>query len=181
MSKIPHGAASSDEARRVILDELRKHPAGRETDLSTVCFVREKAVRLRRAHFVTLKAADDDLCGSGHRDYQMHLAFFLIADGEDGWRITSYGAHRPPRKPIPRAYLGGGDDVDGFFAAGYVDGAGAEIERVELRFADGMLLEDRPEHEIVLFVVDSPVVMPPTVALIGSEGEEIVTHPVLPG
>lgn len=160
MAKAFHGESQRDGSRQLILAELGRRPVGREVDLSTICFVREKTSGSRRVHFVRFKAATPR---SSARDHPMRLTFFLATDDECGWKISSYcgGADRGPlRSAVARAYLGGGEDVDGFFAAGYVNGAGAEIERVELRFADGKVIEDRPENDIVLFVIDGPVQLP---------------------
>ncbi len=168
------------DPRQAILAVLASEAPGHEIDLSTVRFGQEKASAQHLAHVVTYQGSG----GETARGRPGRMTFFLTVGPDGGWRVSSFMAHdRPPcsRAAGARAYLGGGHEVDGLHAAGFVDGAGAAVDRVQLRAADGRVVEDRPEGGFVLFAVDGPMQPPVTVALISSEGDELASHPILPG
>ena len=77
--------------------------------------------------------------------------------------------------------LGGGGWPKWFFAGGWIDAAGQPVERLELRFADGLTLDDDATEDVALFITDEHVTMPATIAMLDAEGNEIATHPAFPG
>lgn len=168
------------DPRQAILAVLASEAPGPEIDLSTVCFGQETASAQHRAHVVTYQ----DSGGETARGRAGRMTFFLTAGPDGGWHVSSFMAHDRPlcsRAAGARAYLGGSHEVNGLHAAGFVDGAGAVADRVQLRAADGRVVEGRPEDGFVLFAVDEPMQPPVTVALISSQGDELASHPILPG
>jgi hypothetical protein len=59
--------------------------------------------------------------------------------------------------------------------------AAAPVARVELRFANGLTLEDDATAGVALFITDQNVEMPATVALLDEAGNELASHPAFPG
>jgi hypothetical protein len=86
-----------------------------------------------------------------------------------------------PRRSTPWVNLGGGGWPDQFFAGGWINDAGLDIDRVELRFANGVTLHDDSSEGVALFITDENVAMPGTVALIDRAGNQIATHRPFPG
>ena len=97
-----------------------------------------------------------------------------------GWvaRGISAGANMPePRLAAPRLLLGGSWGMFGFCGGGKVCGAAPEIDRVRLRFGNGVELEDDTEQGWALFFTDEPVERPAaTVELLGADGRIVASH-----
>jgi hypothetical protein len=91
---------------------------------------------------------------------------------ENGQGLSGRGA---------RALVGGGVDADGLTAAGRLFADGHDVDRVQIRLSDGTVIEDSTDHPVLLFVADGPVCPPATATLLGRDGHELATHPVLPG
>ena len=69
--------------------------------------------------------------------------------------------------------LGGGGWPDHFYAGGEVYRAGADIARVELRFANEVTLSDDADADVALFITESLVQLPAASVLLDSAGTEI--------
>jgi hypothetical protein len=91
------------------------------------------------------------------------------------------GAGGTSPRSTPWVNLGGGGGPDQFYAGGRIDNAGIDIASVELRFADGLILEDDTNDGVALFITDEMVEMPATVALLDKAGNELAAHPAFPG
>lgn len=166
----------------VIAGELARY-AGKPIASSDVRFARERSSTSQCIVYVELDRADLGDWGKDVNGDRAHFVFFL-ALREGTWMISGYSGPSScarPSQPRARAYLGGGYGTDGLQAAGFVDGAGCEIARAELRYDDDRTVEDVPQRGVVLFVTDEPVTAPVSVTLFDAEGVEQATHPVLPG
>ena len=104
-----------------------------------------------------------------------------------GWvaRGISAGASVPePELDEPRVLLGGSWGRFGFCGGGRVCAATPEIERVRLRFGNGIELEDDVESGWALFFTDRPVERPEAVVeLLDATGTAVASHqwPAGPG
>ncbi len=82
-----------------------------------------------------------------------------------------------PRVTEPRVYLGGSWGRFGFCGGGRVYPSGAEVDRVRLRFVDGVELEADADDSWVLFFTDDPVERPEaTLELLEAAGEVVAAH-----
>jgi hypothetical protein len=148
-------------------------------DLSTVRFVKRRQSERRQVYFVTFDAMIP------HFGTQMHTHAYVYplerARG-GGWRVIggSGGAGDPPPRSSPWVNLGGGDLAAGFYAGGPIDNAGADVARVQLQFADGLILDDDSEEGAALFIADHPGRTPATAVLYDPAGHELATHPAFP-
>lgn len=192
---------SDADPRQAILDQLAR-PAGRwETtgprtlgvpqagvvhggnpfaaDLSTVRFVKHRQSKRRHVYFVTFQATIPDLGTEAHaHDYVYPVE---RAPG-GGWQVIggAGGAGESPRRSSPWVNLGGGELAGGFYAGGEIDNAGADVARVQLRFADGLTLEDDSEQGVALFICDHTARTPATAVLYDPAGNELAAHPAFP-
>ncbi|MFZ1992733.1 MAG: hypothetical protein WAU75_01385, partial [Solirubrobacteraceae bacterium] len=64
-----------------------------------------------------------------------------------------------------------------FYAGGRVHDAGVGVAHVQLRFTDGVVLEDDTDQGIVLFITDQEVRLPADVVLLHRAGEQVASHP----
>jgi hypothetical protein len=137
-------------------------------------------VEARRAWWVTYRAVNPRL-GPGPLEGRGLWEVVPVSGG--GWetRGVSGGAGREPAWERPTLNLGGGGWPDRFSAGGTVIGAGAEITHVQLRFANGVVLEDTVEDGVVVFLTDEHVETPATAVLLDRGGAEVRAHEVLPG
>jgi len=115
--------------------------------------------------------------------HHVHYVYPVEPDPGGGWRVRggAGGAGGGPRRSTPWVNLGGGGWPDRFFAGGWIDDAGLDIDRVALRFANGVTLHDDSSERVALFIADENVAMPGTVALIDRAGHQIATHQPFPG
>jgi hypothetical protein len=81
-----------------------------------------------------------------------------------------------PRRSEPWINLAGGGWPDQFYAGGRIHAAGVDVARVQLRFADGLALEDDAEQAIALFITDDTVRLPASVALLDRSDTVIASH-----
>jgi hypothetical protein len=86
------------------------------------------------------------------------------------------GAGDEPERSTPWVNLAGGGWPDQFYAGGRIADAGVAIARVELRFADGLVLEDDADQGVALFITENHVRPPSTVALLDNAGNEVASH-----
>ena len=97
-----------------------------------------------------------------------------------GWvaRGISAGASVPePELETPRVLLGGSWGRFGFCGGGRVCAAPPEIERVRLRFGNGIELEDDTESGWALFFTDRPVERPAAIVeLLDADGAAVASH-----
>jgi hypothetical protein len=80
----------------------------------------------------------------------------------------------------PRANLGGCGGHQ-FYAGGKVEHNGQEVARVRLLSANGIVLEDSVDNDIVLFLDDRYIDTPLQAQLYDHQGALVETHQVLPG
>ncbi len=78
----------------------------------------------------------------------------------------------------PRVNLGGGGWPDHFHAGGYVVDNGLDIARVRLVAANGTIVEDNVQNNIVLFFTDQRVEIPLQAELFDRAGELVSSHNV---
>lgn len=151
-----------------------------QADLATVRFVKHRKSERRHLYYVTFQGTIPHL---GSVVHEFHYAYPVEPDPEGGWRVCggSGGAGEMPRRSTPWVNLGGGGWPIWFFAGGRIDPAGQSVDRVELRFRDGVTLDDDATDNVALFISDQPPAMPATVAMLDREGTEIVRHPAFPG
>lgn len=192
---------SETDPRQAILDQLAR-PAGRfepgrhsvpgrpqagvvrggnpfQADLSTVRFVKQRHSGQRCVVFVTFDGAIPELPAEMH---PFGWVYPLEREPAGGWRVIggSGGAGEPPARSSPWVNLGGGELAHGFYAGGRIDSAGVDVARVQLRFADGLTLEDDTEESVALFITDHAVRTPATAVLYDRAGNERAAHPAFP-
>lgn len=151
-----------------------------QADLSTVRFVKHRESARRHLYFVTFEGTHPRL---GPQVRSFDYVYPVEPDPDGGWRVFggAGGAGEPPRRSTPWVNLGGGGWPDRFFAGGRIDNAGLDIVRVELRFANGLTLQDDIEAGVALFITDETVELPATVALLDDASNEVAAHHAFPG
>jgi hypothetical protein len=177
------GTHADDWCRERVVAELCDPGAGVVADLSTIRFEREVVAGSHRAIHASVGQAEVYASRPRVGDQRQHFAFFFETE-PDRWSLTSWmnvgdGEGLPGRGP--RGLLGGGVDADGLNAAGRVFTDGHDVDRVQIRLSDGTVIEDHADHLVLLFLADGPVHPPATAALLGRDGHDLATHPVLPG
>jgi hypothetical protein len=151
-----------------------------QADLSTIRFVKHREAGRRQIYFVTFE-------GTPHRDpdgpIPWSYVFPVERDPDGGWQVRggAGGAGDQPTRSMPWVNLGGGGWPDQFYAGGRIDNAGIAIARIELRFANGLTLEDDTDAGVAVFITDETVEMPATIALLDQAGNEVMTHLAFPG
>jgi hypothetical protein len=139
-------------------------------DADTIDVLKERTVLGRRLYAVGFDAEHV-------RKGQTHMTMLVRAEpAGDGWVARSMsGVSGPadlPRKG-PRVKLGGSWGRFGFCGGGPVE-ADDRVERVGMRFANGVELEDDTHGGWVLFFTDRPVERPDaTVDLLDHAGESL--------
>ena len=126
--------------------------------LDTVEILKERQILDRRVYVVRFEA--DHL-----RAGRIEMTMVVRAERTPGagWvaRGISAGASVPePELETPRVLLGGSWGRFGFCGGGRVCAAPPEVERVRLRFGNGIELEDDTEQGWALFFTDRPVERP---------------------
>jgi hypothetical protein len=154
---------------------------GFQADPSTIRFVKHRESERRHLYFVTFEGPIPQR-GPDSR-YPCSCVFPVERDPDGGWRVRggAGGAGDTPARSKPWVNLGGGGWPDQFYAGGSIDNAGIDIDRVELRFANGLILQDDTAAGVTLFITDQTVEMPATVALLAQAGNELASHPAFPG
>lgn len=188
-----------DDAREVILAHLarptgRWEPAGQSSggwqsgtyvggsgfvaDMSTVRFLKSRQAGARSAHYVTFDGTLPQ-----RQDRKLRFGYiYAIEQTDEGRRITgdAGGAGDASVRSRPWVNLAGGHANDHFWAGGKIERTGADIARVQLRFADGHVVDDDPTNDVALFIVNRPVQTPATVVLLDHAGGQIAEHPGFP-
>lgn len=151
-----------------------------QADLASVRFVKHRQSERRHLYFVTFDGTHPRL---GPTVHNFHYAYPVEPDHEGGWRVFggAGGAGGSPRRSTPWVNLGGGGWPDRFYAGGWIDTARLPINRLVLRFANGIALEDDTSGSVALFITDEHVRMPATIVMLDGEGSEIMSHPAFPG
>jgi hypothetical protein len=147
-----------------------------QADLTTVEFVKHRQSARRRLDFVTFKGTIPHI---GPRRHTLSWLFSLTRQPDGTWRVTGGaggGDSAMPPRSKPWINLAGGGWPDQFYAGGRIHTAGIDIARVQLRFADGLTLEDDTEQAIALFITDDAVRLPASVALLDHAGSTIASH-----
>jgi hypothetical protein len=147
-------------------------------ELATAQVLKSRQAHQRSVHFVTFQGTLPHL-----GDTTVRFGYiYAIEHTDNGCRIIGEagGGGDPPTRSRPWVNLAGGHANDHFWAGGEIERAGADIARVQLRFADGHVVEDDPTSDIALFIVNAPVQTPATVVLLDRGGETIAEHPGFP-
>lgn len=189
------------DPEQVILDELAKPVGELETsepappgmpqagivrggrlehaELSTVRFIKYRESRRHRIYYVAFRGTIPILDDHEH-DFRHYHALERTGDGN--WRHIGEagGGGESPIRGTPWLNVAGGWGPDLFYAGGVIERAGENVDRVQVRFADGRVLEDDAEHDVALFITDQTMAMPATVALLASDGREIAEHSAFP-
>jgi hypothetical protein len=144
-------------------------------DLDTVEILKERQILGRRVYVMRFDA--DHL-----RAGRLRMTMVVRAERTPGagWvaRGISAGASVPePELDEPRVLLGGSWGRFGFCGGGRVCAATPDIERVRLRFGNGIELEDDVECGWALFFTDRPVERPEAVVeLLDASGAPVASH-----
>ncbi len=149
-----------------------------QADVSTARVLKSRRVDQRSVHFVTFHGRLPH-----HGDTTVRFGyFFAIEHAEHGCRIIGEagGGGDPPVRSRPWVNLAGGHANDHFWAGGEIERAGTDIALIQLRFADGQIVEDDPTNAVALFIVNKPVRTPATVVLLDPAGDQIAEHPGFP-
>ena len=152
--------------------------SGFQADMSTVRFLKSRHAGHRSAHYVTF---DGTL--PHHQDRKLRFGYiFVIEQGADDCRIVGEagGGGDAPVRSRPWVNLAGGHANDHFWAGGEIERAGADIARVQLRFADGHVVEDDPTNDVAVFIINQSVRTPATVVLLDRAGVRLAEHPGFP-
>lgn len=141
-------------------------------DMATVRFVKHRESGRRHLYFVTFQGRIPHL---GPDIHGFHHVYPVEPDPAGGWRVFggTGGAGDPPRRSRPWVNLGGGGWPDRFFAGGWIEAAGAEVARIELRFPNGIALRDDAAYGVALFITEETVAMPPVLVMLDQAGKEI--------
>ncbi len=149
-----------------------------QADVSTARVLKSRHAGQRSVHFVTFAGTLPH-----YGDTTVRFGYvFAVEHGEDGCRIIGEagGGGDPPVRSRAWVNLAGGHANDHFWAGGEIERAGTNIARVQLRFADGHVIEDDPTNDIALFIANQPVRTPATVVLLDHAGGQIAEHPGFP-
>jgi hypothetical protein len=143
--------------------------------LDTVEILKEREILGRRVYVVRFQA---DHLRAGRIEMTMVVRAERMPDG--GWvaRGISAGASMPePELDAPRVLLGGSWGRFGFCGGGRVCAAPPQVERVRLRFSNGIELEDDVEQGWALFFTDRPVERPAAIVeLLDATGSAVASH-----
>jgi hypothetical protein len=158
---------------------MQQRTGGLEAKPETIRFVKERRLPRRQLHYVTFENTQGE---------QWHSTCYVIEDSDGTWKVHgawqvrggSGGAGRGPKSTSPRVDLGGGEG-EHFHAGGLVQHNGHAIVRVRLLSANGVLLEDSVDDDIVLFLDDRWIDAPLQAQLYNRQGMLVGTHQVLPG
>jgi hypothetical protein len=138
-------------------------------DSSTVRFVKEHRIPGRRLYWLTL---------SDTQRRRWRLLAERVEHGTDGWVVSGEagGTGEGLERTEPWLNLAGGWSAHGFYAGGELAAAGAEVARVRLRSANGLVLEDDAEHGVVLFATGHQVEAPLNVEIVDGAGAVVARH-----
>lgn len=139
----------------------------------TIQFGKVRSIAQRQVHAVTFET----LAG-----LRMHGAYAVHQDRTGEWQVAggAGGAvNGSPRRGHPWVNLGGGGWPRQFYAGGHVLEHGGAIVRVRLRAANGTVLEDTVDDDVVLFLTDDPVHVPVDAELLDLNGQVVSQHHVL--
>lgn len=141
-------------------------------DVATVRFVKHRQSTQRHLYFVTYRGT---IAPMGPEMHAFQHVFPVESDPAGGWRVFggAGGSGDPPRCSRPWVNLGGGGWPDRFFAGGWIEAAGAQVDRIELRFSNGLMLEDDAADSVALFITEESVVMSPMLVMFDRGGNVI--------
>ncbi|MFI5272476.1 MAG: hypothetical protein ACHQ4H_05515 [Ktedonobacterales bacterium] len=143
---------------------------GFDAKSETIQFGKVRSIPQRQIHAVTFETLD------GRR---MRFTCCVRQDSTGDWQFAggAGGAENSdPRRGRPWVNLGGGGWPARFFAGGHVLEHGGVVVRVRLRAANGTVLEDTVDDEMVLFLTDSDVQMPVYAELLDRSGQVVSQH-----
>jgi len=145
---------------------------GMGADATTIQFIKDRGIPRRQVHAVVFDTTDG---------LRMRYTCYLAQDETDAWRFHggagggADGDHLLARAD-PWVNLGGGGWPTNFFAGGTVLDNGQGVTRVRLTAANGTVLEDSVEDDVVLFVTDQPVELPLQAELYNRSGQVVGRH-----
>ena len=129
--------------------------------------------RLRQIHAVTFETQ------AGQR---LRFICHVRQDKVGEWQFeggAGGGVNGDPRRGHPWVNLGGGGWPMRFYAGGQVLEHAGRVVRVRLRAANGTVLEDTVEDEMVLFLTDEEVHPPVYAELVDPSGQIVSQHRAL--
>lgn len=137
----------------------------------TIHFLKECSLAHRQLHFVTFE---------NEQGLPMHFSCYIVEENDGIWHVQggSGGAGKGPQRASPWANLGGGGWPNQFYAGGYIQDNGQDVVRVRLLSRNGVLLENRVENGIVLFLSDQPIELPLQATLYDRHRSVVGTHKV---
>lgn len=138
--------------------------------IETIRLVKERHIPHRQLHYITFE---------DEARFQMNFTCLVIEDNSGVWKVwgAAGGATGRIQRPEPWANLGGGWGNQ-FYAGGRVENNGLEIVRARLRSANGIVMEDNAENNIVLFLDDRYIATPLQAELYDRKGALVGTHQV---
>lgn len=159
-----------------------------EAALETVRFVKFRETPGRRLYFVTFQGSIPFL---GPELHKVSGLYPVERDADGNWTAGGGAGGSDDKgmsRPTPWVNLAGAGwrqlgaefvrALPGqFYAGGRVHSAGIDVARVQLRFADGVVLEDDTDEAIVLFITDQEVRLPATAVLLDRAGAQVASHP----
>lgn len=136
----------------------------------TIQFSKVRSIPQRQVHAVTFETL------TGQR---MHGAYAVHLDRIGEWQVAGGAGGEvdgSPRRGHPWVNLGGGGWPRQFYAGGQVVENGGAIVRVRLRAANGTVLEDTVDDDVVLFLTDEQVHVPVYAELLDQSGQVVLQH-----
>ena len=150
-----------------------------QADMSTVRFVKHRQSARRHVYFVTFEGTiahlGPDIC-------RFEYVYPVEPDPTGGWRVFggAGGSGDGPVRSRPSVNVAGGGWPDRFYAGGPIEDAGTGVDRIELRFANGIVLHDDATQGVALFITDETVALPATLGMLDRVGDEIATDQPFP-
>lgn len=139
----------------------------------TIQFGKVRSIPQRQVHAVTFETLTGQRMSGAYSVHQDRTGEWQVAGGAGG------GVNGSPRRDHPWVNLGGGGWPSRFYAGGHVLESGGAIVRVRLRAANGTVLEDTVDDELVLFLTDEPVHVPVYAELLDRNGQVVSQHNAL--
>ena len=168
---------ANSDSRQAILERLFPKSGNRGgfgAREETVKFLKERHSGRRMAQAISFETV------SGRK---MQMICYLLQNVQGEWKFSGAaggeGDQIAPARNYPSVDLGGGGWPDYFFAGGSVIGQGHDIARVRLVTGNGIILEDRVEDGLVLFVTEEVVTLPVKAELYDQAGTLVGSHGVL--
>ena len=152
---------------------MTRKGGGLGAKVSTIQFLQERSIPTRQLHLVTFENETDE------QEYWL----WCVREVTPGQWRTAGGANIHPREKITREHpwvnLAAGWSRDVFWAGGTVHDNGLNVIRVRLISENGIVLEDRVQDGLVMFVLDQWVERPLRVELYDRAENLVGSHSAL--